>query len=433
MVVIAHRGRALVPLRVREDQLSLAHDVAPRSGTVCETILAIAADSSIQGVTERFILDLTGPGSHVLVRHPGDRGLTIGPTGCDLVVGEDDRVRWDALDAPELVADDHPRRVRYEGGDSGIAAWAARRGLGSLHVIATRSLDLDLSAARLQYLTLEPRGHRVTARLPAGEFLDCVTIVGDAASLTVVPHPDGTTPGVILEPPRVGAAGRRILPADGSGGTRALRLPPPLRGAETVRVYGDPFDVPFDARTLLELPRLRKVEIRGAVAHLDVLGRMPLTMLEMRYVPDLAGLPPLSAWPELDWLVVWNSDAAVTRRVASEIRKAPPRGRHRSASKGRSASWFAVEYGLPFGAWPRRTAVRATRAFADASKRIAGATTREECLAVVEDFVRVANGLPGIETSEREDLGEAVWLLSSLSEHLDAAAATARFDEVREF
>lgn len=368
-------------------------------------------------MTERFILDLTGPRSHVLMRQLGNNGVTIGPAGCNLNVGENEHVNWDALDHPELVAMEYPGRVRYEGGDAGIAPWVVRRGVNSLEVIATRPLDLDLSDSQLQFLTLEPRGHPITVHLPSGARFDAITLVGNPDEVTVIPHADGNVPHVMLHPLRIGASERKILPADGSEGARSFDLPAPLRDTNEFRVFSDPFDIPFDARMLRELPRLRKVGFHGAVAYLDALADLPLTMLEFRYVPDLTGLPPLSTWPDLDWVVVWNSDATATTRVRAEIRKMPPGEGFRSASKGRGIAWFTLEYGLPFSAWPTRTAARAKRAFTDASKRIATATTREECLDAVEDFVRAANTFPGIETSEREDLGEAVWMLSQLTDH----------------
>jgi hypothetical protein len=202
---------------------------------------------------------------------------------------------------------------------------------------------------------------------------------------------------------------------------------------ESVRVYGDPFDVPFDVRSLAPYTNLRALEIRGAVAHLDALADIPLRSLEFRFVPDLAALPPLSTWPELDTVIVWNCDAAVTRRVRGEIRRLPARSGYCSATLGRDAAWFVAEHGLPFSAWPRAIASKASKAFKAAAKAIAGAENADEALAAIEEFVRAANALPGIETSEREDLGDAVLMLAGLRDDLEDATALERFDAIREF
>ncbi|WP_420112632.1 hypothetical protein [Pseudactinotalea sp.] len=385
-------------------------------------------------MTERFRIDLTGPESHVLVRRPGERAISIGPhEQCDLVVGNEQQVQWDALDEPSLVAAGWPSTLRYEGADPEVARWAARRGIENLQVTASRKLDLDLTETSLQYLTLRAAGHPLSATLPSATTLDYIALAGDPAEITVRLHPDGSVPGVILEPTRTGGRERRLAPSEGSAGARSLPMPPALRDTATVLVYGDPFDVPFDARSLLSYPHLSRVELRGAVAHLDALARLPLHSLELRYVPDLTGLPPLSTWPHLAQVIVWNSDAAATKRVRSEVRRMPPGEGLRSASQGRDAAWFATEHGLPFSAWPKQSASAATRAFREAAKEITAAASPEEAQAAIEHLVRAANALPEIFTSEREDLGEAVWLLAQLTEHLDPAAAMARFDAVRDF
>ncbi|MFV0433757.1 MAG: hypothetical protein ACK5LO_07255 [Leucobacter sp.] len=382
---------------------------------------------------ERYPLDLTGPGSHVLVREPGQADVSVGPTGCDLVVGALDEIDWNALGDPGVVTADWPDRVRYEGADASIARWATGRDLYSLHVTAAGPLELDLSRARLRYLTLESRGHRLAVRLPSASVLGDLHLVGTPVDLALERHPDGSLPGITLTPPRTSGRSRGLLPSDGSAGSRPIDPHPELLGAESLAVYGDPFDVPPDARSLTPYAGLRELEIRGAVAHLEALTELPLRSLQFRFVPNLAGLPPLSVWPNLDEVIVWNCDAEATKRVRSEIRRMPAGEKYRSASQGRAAAWFVAEYGLPFSAWPRATASKATRAFKAAAKTIAGAGDRDGALAAIEEFVRAANVLPGIETSEREDLGDAVLMLAGLRGDLDGATALRRFDAVRDF
>lgn len=385
-------------------------------------------------MAQRFSLDLTGPGSHTLTRELGKGWLSIGPTDSDVTVGGHERINWKALDCPDLNAGEWPARVRYEGSDPAFAAWISSRGeMSNAEFIATGDIELDFTDAAPQYLVLEAREHTVTVLLPSAVHVRFVTLVGHPDRFRIRIHPDGGVPGVVLQPPRSSAPRRRVLPADGSQGARTLALPPELQATEHVAVYGDPCDVPFDARSLSVCSRMRRLEIRGSVAHLESLAAADLSGLEFRYVPDLGGLPPLSSWPGLETVIVWNCDDAATKKVRAEIRRMPEGPGFRSASKGRDRAWFATEYGLPFSGWPKRTASQATRSFAAAAKAIAQAETPEECLDVIDDFVAMANDLPGIETVEREDLGEAVGMLADLTEHLDEGAARRRFDELRDF
>lgn len=252
--------------------------------------------------------------------------------------------------------------------------------------IATGDTELDFTDAVLQYLTVETRGHQVIVHLPSAAHLDFVSLVGDPDDVAVRCHPDGEIPGVILHLPRDPAPSRRVLPTDGSAGVRALNLPPELLGTTNITAHGDPFDMPFDARLPTNCPQLLKVEIRGAVAHLDALAEADLSKLEFRYVPDLTGLPALSSWPRLDKVVVWNCDAEATKQVRAQIRRMPEGSGFRSASKRRDAAWFATEYGLPFSGWPTRVASQATRAFRSAAKAISGADTPEQRFDELRDF-----------------------------------------------
>ncbi len=385
-------------------------------------------------MVQRFSVDLTGPGSHTVTRELGKGWLSIGPVGSDLIVDGNEQINWNALDDSEACANDWPGRVQYEGSDPAFAAWASsRHGLSSAEFIATGDTVLDFMNAHLQYLFLESREHTITVQLPSAAHLRLVTLVGPPDHFAIRLHPDSEVPGVSLWLPRDPALGRRVLPVDGSQGARTLALPAELQGIEDVTVIGDPFDVPFDVRSLSACSRLRRVEIRGAVAHLESLAAAELSALEFRYVPDLGGLPPLSSWPGLEKMIVWNCDEKATKKLRGEIRRMPEGSGFRSASQGRDMAWFATEYGLPFSGWPKRTASKATRAFAAAAKAIARAETVEECYEAIDGFLAVANDLPGIETTEREDLGEAVQMLADLTEHLDERAAERRFDEVRHF
>jgi hypothetical protein len=69
----------------------------------------------------------------------------------------------------------------------------------------------------------------------------------------------------------------------------------------------------------------------------------------------------------------------------------------------RTPDWFDQHHGVPFNDWRPAAARKATTAF-----RAAETATEPE--AGIRRFVQVINTLPGIDTIEREDAGEAVAL-----------------------
>jgi hypothetical protein len=204
---------------------------------------------------------------------------------------------------------------------------------------------------------------------------------------------------------------------------------PPMPGFAALRRIGvrnGPGAPPFDVRGLRQFPQLAHVTLEGALTGLEALADLPLVGLGFRLVPDLGGLPSLASWPELKTFSAVDSDAAAAPRLRAEHRGPVTRPRERA--------WFLEEYGLPFGAWPTRTARAATKAFRAASAEIRAIVDRDAGLAVIEGFTRAANGFGGIETVQREDLATAVALLAGLADPpLDTATAIARFDAVRDF
>jgi hypothetical protein len=115
--------------------------------------------------------------------------------------------------------------------------------------------------------------------------------------------------------------------------------------------------------------------------HPEALAALPLRTLELRMVPDLTGLPPLTVWPELASFLGWNIDATVGKRLRTDLKKrglvtqwetTAHGGRTTSSvwqvSRLRTPSWFVTESGLPCTTWPRRTAKQAVTAFRTAAK-----------------------------------------------------------------
>ncbi|WOB71235.1 hypothetical protein [Achromobacter xylosoxidans] len=86
---------------------------------------------------------------------------------------------------------------------------------------------------------------------------------------------------------------------------------------------------------------------------------------------------------------------------------------------------------------PTDRCVRPTRAYDAARQALEGAATVDAARAAIEMFARHFNGMKGIETAEREDIGEAVWQFSQIERvvvlGVSGAQAQVWLDAVRDY
>jgi len=388
---------------------------------------------------EKRRISLTGPDSHLLVRKPGVGSLSVGPAGrrADLHVDPDAPIDWSVFDELTTPAGGRwPRYLSYTGNDDSVFAWARERPVEGLRLEPLRDADWDASAADLRELTVISNGPRVRVCLPSPTVLRHLTVQGDPARFEIVAHPDGLPGTVALVLPARPTGDRMPAPASGVGGARALPPLPALAGVRALAVHSEPTDLPLDCRGLSQFRALRRLHVWGAIAHPEALAELPLDALELRYVPDLDGLPDLAAWPALSHVIGWNIDEAGGRRLRSQLRALPQErlGDHCSVGKLRSRRWFVEEYGLPFSAWAVRTAKPATKAFKVAAAAVAGARELGEVRQGITGFVGTVNDLAGIETSERDDVATAVTLLAALAAvPVGPQQALAWFEATRDF
>jgi hypothetical protein len=364
-------------------------------------------------------LSLTGPASHLIEVPAGQGSLSIGPVvpGAakpDLVVGPDDVLDWSTFDAfPKSAGYHWPRVLRYQGNDIGFLAWSQRRRIEQFHWIPTTQMTVDGSAARIDHLTVSLRGAALTIVLPT--TTSTFTAEGDLSGLQTEAAPDGACPHLYFYPDT--RPSRDAAP---------LGLPPlPSFGAATsVYVGVKPLRQPFDCGSLLQFPALTVVRLLGQLTNLQALAELPhLQRLQLSDCPDLTGLPPLTAWPGLRDFDASNIDAAAGRDLRQQLKD---RRLARASVTGlRTAEWFERDYGLPFSAWPAATARRATKAF-----RAAEAADDPE--KGIHAFIHAINDLPGIDTIEREDVGEAVALLAARAK-ISEDRAMSWFDADRDF
>ncbi|KZE13266.1 hypothetical protein [Sphingomonas hankookensis] len=376
---------------------------------------------------ERHVIDLTGPQSHVLVMEPGVGSLSIGPASpgrrVDLVVAADDRIDWHVFDPFRTLSDyPWPRFITYAGSDGGLFDRACTRRIedATWVPLLTGDRTIDARDSRLHKLRLrltEPGGrlHLILPDRSASPHFE-LRVEGDLSRLSC----EGVPPKYLTLAP---ATRRRAadppleLPALGA-----------LEQVERLTLWNDPLVQPVSLRGLARFPNLRSLTLRGEIADLDRLVDHPrLTGLELRDMPDLSGLPPLTTWPDLDGFVATDIDDGVGKRLRRELNaraRQRPFAHHTRIAQLRKPEWWAREYGRPFAAWPPRRAKIANAAFDTAQAAIAAATSLAEVQAAITAFAAHFNTVKGIETTEREALADAVWQLG----RADAATALGTTD-----
>lgn len=340
-------------------------------------------------------------------------------TKADLIAQPEDLINWNALDDFTTPAGGAwPRFIAYTGTDVGIFAWAKSRPIEELTYTATGAITIDARDARIHQSTVVSNGFPVSVRYRQKGY-SRLTLVGELDDFSL----DVTGP----EAPILS-----LTFPERRGGVRALIANPAFETVEDLTVSSAPLGAPFDCASLSAFPALTSLSVFGAVTGLETLAERDLTRLASRHVPNLDGVPPLSSWPRLRSFIAWNVDEVAGRRLRSELKKIGPLEGHGSVSQLRSRRWFVEEFGLPFAGWPKRSAARAVKAYKAASSSLTRPVGETAARQLIDDFVTEINSLPNIETSEREDVGEAVRLLAEQAGIAPELALT-WLDDIRDF
>lgn len=382
----------------------------------------------------RYLLNLTGPGSHVLVKEAGRGNVIIGPaslgTKADLHVAPDEAINWSAFDPFATPAGPAwPRHIDYYGNDSGFLGWSEQRGIEQFcwapAFADARSIDAGAANIRTLEVRLDGVSGHLGMTLPEGSTL---SLVGDLSRIAVA---GGVPAALSLHP----ALGRRP-------GQPAYALPGlgPLQNVPSLWLYGGPLGQTISLRGIDRFPALENLALWGGFSDWEALAGANLKGLEIRFCPDLQGLPALDSWPRLDRFIAYNVDDAAGKQLKAQLKA---RGKVRAWSdyaavtKLRAPAWWQSEYGRPFAGWNSRMAKAANTAYDAARNALESAGSAEAAKAAITAFARRFNGMKGIETTAREDIAEAVWQFSQLARvvRLGVTEAQAQqwLDEVREF
>lgn len=363
-----------------------------------------------------YPIDLTGPCSHTLVIKPGVGSLSIGPSQlgkkADLHVASDAQIDWTVFDAFATPAGSPwPRFLHYTGSDPGFFDWAKKRPIEEMTWTPILSADtvVDTSQSNLHGLHIElaPSGSSLSLKLPKRSFR--LSVSGDLTRFSAT----GDMPSSLTLAPRTGRRKNDIpflLPDLGE-----------LHQVTSLTLQNTPLGQPISLESLNRYPNLNSLSLWGNFCDLDILAQhAKLTNLELRFMPDLGELPTLNSWPLLDRFIAYNVEEIAGKHLKQQMKKraeARPWTDHASVSQLRKPEWWTTEFGRPFSSWPKRLAKLANEAYNVAQATLSEARTFAEAEAAISAFTARFNNLKGIETTEREDLAEAVWQLSQ-SDHL---------------
>lgn len=366
----------------------------------------------------RYPIDLTGPRSHTLVIEPGVGILSIGPSQlgkkANLHVEPDTPIDWTVFEAfatPD--GSPWPRFLYYTGSDAGFLDWARERPIEEMTWVPVLSADTvaDASQSKLHglHIKLDASENRLHLKLPKHLDYSRLSVSGDLSRFSA----EGDMPYSLTLAPRTSRRDNGVpflLPDLGE-----------LHQVTNLTLQNEPLAQPISLECLSRFPNLTSLSLWGNFCDLDLLaGHTRLTNLELRFMPDLGDLPPLDAWPLLDRFIAYNVEEITGKRLRQQMKaraKTRPWSDYASVSQLRKPEWWTTEFGRPFSSWPKRLAKLANEAYDAAQAALAQARSLAEAEAAITAFTVRFNTVKGIETAEREDLGEAVWQLSQ-SDHL---------------
>ncbi|WP_240420006.1 hypothetical protein [Paenibacillus periandrae] len=386
--------------------------------------------------TGRYPIDLTGPRSHTLAIQPGVGSLSIGASHlgkkADLHVAPDTHIDWTVFDAFATPAGSPwPRFLYYTGSDAGFFDWAKKRPIEEMTWTPILSADMvvDASQSNLHglHIDLDQSGGHLSLKLPKRHYR--LSVSGNLSRFSAT----GDMPSSLTLAPRTSRRKNDIpfmLPALGE-----------LHQVTSLTLQNAPLGQPISLECLNRFPNLSSLSLWGNFCELNLLARhIQLTNLELRFMADLGDLPPLNAWPLLGRFIAYNVEEIAGKRLKQQMKtraKTHPWTGHASVSQLRKPEWWTTEFGRPFSSWPKRLAKLANEAYNVAQGNLAQACSFADAEAAITAFTVRFNNLKGIETTEREDLGEAVWQLSQ-SSHLIGQPITEEmaqrwFDAARDY
>jgi len=361
----------------------------------------------------RYVLNLTGPRSHVMRNEAGRGNLIVGPVRmgkkADLHVAADEAIDWRVFEPFATPAGSPwPRYLNYYGNDSGFFAWSQRRSIEQFSwapaFADARAIDAGAADIHALHLLLDELSGQLQLTLPACNSLSLSGDLSRFAAAGQAPHSLSLLPTLSR---RRGDA-PYVLPELG-----------PLQQVRSLSLHAGPLGQPISLAGIERFAALESLSLWGGFCDWPALAKLSsLDNLEIRFAPDLDGLPPLASWPKLDRFIAYNVEEAAGKALKAQIKaraKLREWSDYVSVSQLRKPEWWQREYGRPFAGWSGRAAKSANAAYDTALLALESAQDAAAVEAAIRAFASGFNQAKGIETVEREDIGEAVWQFSQLA------------------
>ncbi len=386
---------------------------------------------------EKIQLSLTSENSHLVKIPLGQGSFAIGEEGMDakkfdVLVAPGLPINWDCFNtfftgsgstkAHLFPYGDWPRFFYYWGNDANFITWSEKRAIEQFTWSPSNPPVADFTKSNIDRLIINVEQSELELQLGVHRYF-CLTGNIAQAKISQVNKIDTLS----------------LVPKVVKKGQPPYQLPvfDAFQEISTLEVEVGPLGQPLDCESLLQFKKLTDLSLSGNLTNLHCLEQLSnLESLAIRYAPHLEGLPTLQVWPQLNSFIGWNIEenkGKLLRREVKALAQARMMG-HTSVSKLRKSIWFTTEYGIPFDAWSGKNAKTAVKAYKDAVKQLKKAKTETEAKDVLTTFARIFNELPQIETTERENIAEAVEQLRQVpSVEIDAQKANQWFDEVRDY
>lgn len=382
-------------------------------------------------------ISLTGKNSHSITIPLGQGSFAIGAIGMDskkydVLVRNDLPINWDSFNLlftphgkkhSELNPyGDWPRVFRYWGNDSNFSKWSEKREIEQFTWTPLKSASVDFSKSKISGLIINAGNHKISLKL------------GKHSGFSIT----GNIENVDIES-TIKVDSLAFHPSTNKNSKIPYKLPiiKEFSNVSCVNIYVEPFGQAFDCKSLLQFKNLTSLALSGNITNLQYLEQFwNLDRLAIRYAPNLEELPPLKSWKKLTSFIGWNIEETKGKLLRRELKTLTKEREltYSTVSQLRKSIWFTTEYGIPFSAWEGENAKTAIKKYKATSKKLKKVKTEKEAKEILTEFTKVFNDLPQVETTEREDIGEAIEQLRQIpSIEIDAKKADKWFDEVRDY
>ncbi|MDI2091198.1 hypothetical protein [Commensalibacter oyaizuii] len=327
----------------------------------------------------------------------------------DILLKEDAPINWDAFNglftpaaedqSEEYPYGNFPRFFHYNGNDTGFIEWSKKRKIEEFNWRPYNDVSINFAKAQIANLSIYSAGNKI--ELHNADQICSLSLSGNIETIHIV-NPE------------------KIRSIDISSEANII----------------------FNCDYLLPFKNLRCLNLNGNVSNLHVLKQLThIESLGLRYMPDLSGMPSLTSWPKLSRFIAYVVEDKQGKLIQAELKqllkenKLPKtENNFFSVSKLKSKLWFMGEANSFFASWSDKSEKKASKAYKLAVKVVSSVKTENEVKDVVFKFIKSINILPDIETTEREDVWDAIQqLVKACPFDISEEQIRKWFDEARDF